>query len=215
MNIFRLINYVLVFALVLTGLVTDYWISTSSLERNGKVLSSSFIHGGLFYGERQLDWGLGPSHQYFSVYDEITQKIGFMNKILWILVIFFIALGLFWSFIGLMISLLNTVAKERKTILGPSGIYLWSLLSICSYSAAIFIYLLQYYSTIQKNVLLPDQLTAGFSSTNRTQLAFSFYLIVAAIGSLFIPMSLLCFSNSIQQRPKTKTIPIDTTVFMY
>uniref|UniRef100_A0AC35ETG7 Uncharacterized protein n=1 Tax=Panagrolaimus sp. PS1159 TaxID=55785 RepID=A0AC35ETG7_9BILA len=73
MNIFRrvviffsLINYVLVFALVLTGLVTDYWISTSSLERNGKVLSSSFIHGGLFYGERQLDWGLGPSHQYFS-----------------------------------------------------------------------------------------------------------------------------------------------------
>ena len=63
---FSLIVYVLVFALVLTGLVTDYWITASSLQRNGKILSSSFVHGGLFYGERQLDWGLGPSHQYFS-----------------------------------------------------------------------------------------------------------------------------------------------------
>uniref|UniRef100_A0A7E4UY65 DUF2975 domain-containing protein n=1 Tax=Panagrellus redivivus TaxID=6233 RepID=A0A7E4UY65_PANRE len=212
-----LLVFVFTFALAFTGLITEYWITVQPLERNGKTLANSYVHSGLFIGERQLDYGLGPSHEIFSVYREITTKTSFFNKLIWIFTLFFIALGLFWTFIGTVVALINTVIDEKPSILGPSGIYLWCFLSMLSFATGLGIFVLQFFTTIRKNVLLPEHLEAGFSSLNQAELGFSFYLIAGAIGALFIPMVLIFVSNSTKQVKKTnpKAIPIDTTVFMY
>jgi hypothetical protein len=93
--------------------------------------------------------------------------------------LFFVALGLLWTFIGLLISLINTVTEEIPTIVGPTGVYLWSSLAcklfsclnvlllfpVFSYTIAATLISKQFNSTIANNVLLPEQLDAGFSST--------------------------------------------------
>lgn len=61
-----LIVYLLVIALILAALLTEFWVQTQSLKRNNVVSEQSYVHSGLFSGVRQLDWGLGPRKQYFT-----------------------------------------------------------------------------------------------------------------------------------------------------
>lgn len=52
-----------------------------------------------------------------------------MNKAEWLFMLFFIALGLLWTFIGMLVSLLNTVIEESQNITGTPGIHLWASLA--------------------------------------------------------------------------------------
>jgi predicted PurR-regulated permease PerM len=61
-----LIIYLLVVALVLAALITEFWVETQQLKRNNEESPLSYVNSGLFSGLRQLDWGLGPRRQYFS-----------------------------------------------------------------------------------------------------------------------------------------------------
>lgn len=49
--------FVVAFALAISGFTTDYWIDTAAIKRNNTVSALSFVHSGLFYGERQFDYG--------------------------------------------------------------------------------------------------------------------------------------------------------------
>lgn len=75
----------------------------------------------------------------FLVLEEIHNNVSFMSKGTWIFMIFFIALGLLWTFIGLIVALLNTLIEEVSTIVGPEGFYLWSSLSCKLISTNILI----------------------------------------------------------------------------
>uniref|UniRef100_A0A914EGF5 Uncharacterized protein n=1 Tax=Acrobeloides nanus TaxID=290746 RepID=A0A914EGF5_9BILA len=162
--------FVAAFALAISGLTTDYWVDTEHVTRNNAMSALSFVHSGLFYGERQLDYGQEIKLEPFSVYDEIHKETSFMNRTLWILCIFFIALGILWVFVGLLISLMNSVKMNDETIIGPSGIYVWSILALLSFLAAIGIFVVQFFTSIMSNVLLPIHLNAGFSSTDQARL---------------------------------------------
>lgn len=90
--------------------------------------------------------------------------ISFIGRSAWIFIIFFISLGLLWTFIGLIVALLNALMEDVSTIVGPEGFYLWSTLAFFSYMISILIYTKQFTEHIVKNVLLPDQVESGFSS---------------------------------------------------
>lgn len=135
-------------ALTVAASTSDFWVETEQIVRENVISSFSYAHSGLFYGERQLDRGRATKLEPFSgmwsnrnplkqiendifiVYDEIQRgHTSFMDRTLWILCIFFLTLGILWIFIGLIISLLNSVKLNTETVMGPAGIYVWSILA--------------------------------------------------------------------------------------
>ncbi|KHN74270.1 hypothetical protein Tcan_03732 [Toxocara canis] len=124
-----LVMFVGALSLVVASLTTDYWFESTPINEKGGLNKNNFVHSGLLKGSRQLDWGLGPRYKPFSVYEEIHEGYGFVSKTPWIFTIFFIALGLLWNVVGIIICLVNTVIKENDTVAGPIGIYLWSMLA--------------------------------------------------------------------------------------
>lgn len=63
------------------------------------------------------------------MYDEVRQGIGPLLKVPWILTIFFIVVGILWNIVGIIVALMNTAMKDRNTVIGSDGIYVWSLLT--------------------------------------------------------------------------------------
>ncbi|TKR68637.1 hypothetical protein L596_024595 [Steinernema carpocapsae] len=208
--------FTLSFSLALTALVTDFWFEATPVDRQGNEFEDSFVHSGLFAGVRQLNWGLGAKFEPFLVYKEVHGGTSFMCKVPWIFTIFFLALGLLWVAIGILVSFVSTVGKQDQTVVGASGIYLWSILGQCSLSASALLFLLQFFTTVKANVLLEDQLNYGFSTTNRVHPGYSFWFLLGAIGSLFIPSLLMVLTR--ERRSKKDEMvaePMDHTVFMY
>lgn len=138
-----LVVYLLVISLVLAALLTEFWVETQALKRDNQVSELSYVNSGLFSGLREIDYGTGARKQYFSglsivsphlkyvslVLEEIHNEVSFIGRSTWIFIIFFIALGLLWSFIGLIIALLNTLIDDVTTIVGPNGLHVWSSLA--------------------------------------------------------------------------------------
>ncbi|KAI1733288.1 hypothetical protein Ddc_02212 [Ditylenchus destructor] len=223
-----LVFFTLAFALALASLLTDFWIeSRHGLTRNGQQSKASYVHSGLFHGVRQIDWTLGPRLKPFSVFYEVQTNTSFFNKSQWLISLFFIALGLLWTFIGMLISLLNTVIEESRNITGPPGIHVWSTLSFTSHGIATFFFLVQFFGPIQNNVLLQDHIEAGFSSRNHIRLGFSFWLLVASCAVQLLPSTLVLVcsctdrlihgkqSNTKLTQAGTESTDADSTVFMY
>ncbi|VDK28769.1 unnamed protein product [Gongylonema pulchrum] len=146
-----LIIFIAAISLVFASIHTDYWAESRPI--NAKFNSdNNYVNLGLF-----------------RVYEELHNRISFMAKVPWIFIIFFLALGILWNILGAIVALLNTVAKETDTVAGPKGIYLWSILSVVSYAAALATFLVQYATTIRCNVLLDEHISSGFSTENRTR----------------------------------------------
>uniref|UniRef100_A0A1I8ASB4 Transmembrane protein 182 n=1 Tax=Steinernema glaseri TaxID=37863 RepID=A0A1I8ASB4_9BILA len=206
----------LALSLALTALVTDFWLEATPVDRQGNVFPDSFVHSGLFSGARQLNWGLGSKFEPFLVYKEVHEGHSFMSKIPWVFNIFFLCLGLLWVTIGIIVSFVSTVSRKDVTVVGASGIYLWSLLGQLSLAGSALLFLLQFFTTIKANVLLEDQLDYGFSTTNRVRLGYSFWFLVGAIGTLFLPPFLMVLTRERRSRKDEMVAePIDHTVFLY
>uniref|UniRef100_A0A0R3S2B9 C2 DOCK-type domain-containing protein n=1 Tax=Elaeophora elaphi TaxID=1147741 RepID=A0A0R3S2B9_9BILA len=195
-----LIVFIVSLSLVAAALFTDYWSESRPINKKFNSVNN-YVHLGLFKGSRQLDWGLGPRYKPFSVYQELHDRVGFVSKVPWVFILFFLAFGILWNAVGAIVSLLNTVAKETDTVAGPKGIYLWSILAAVSYASALITFLIQYVTTIQTNVLLSEHISSGFSTENRTRLSFSFYFVTAALILLLIPC-LLVYGTSSSKRSR-------------
>ncbi|KAI6175846.1 hypothetical protein M3Y97_00734100 [Aphelenchoides bicaudatus] len=208
-----LIVYLLVISLVLAALLTEFWVE-ANVKRHGVDSDLNIVSSGLFSGIRQLDYGLGPRRQFFTIIDEIHNNTSFISKGSWIFIIFFIALGLLFTFIGLIVALLNTLIEEVSTVLGPEGLYIWSTLSFFSYMVSILLFSRQFTSTIVKNVLLPEQIEAGFNSAGLARFGVSFWLFSAGTLLLFVPCVLI-FASSKHKIKREKVDTFDRTTLMY
>lgn len=69
------------------------------------------------------------NHIFSSVYEELHDRVGFVTKVPWVFILFFLAIGILWNAVGAIVALMNTVARETNTVAGPKGIYLWSILA--------------------------------------------------------------------------------------
>lgn len=61
-----LVLFSLSFAISIGALLTDFWIETNNLERNGTQSNFSYVHSGLFHGTRQIEWAFAPKIIDFS-----------------------------------------------------------------------------------------------------------------------------------------------------
>ncbi|VDK81633.1 unnamed protein product [Litomosoides sigmodontis] len=123
-----LIVFISSLSLVSAALFTDYWSESRPINKEFNSVNN-YVNLGLFKGSRQLDWGLGPRYKPFSVYEELFDRVGFVSKVPWAFILFFLAIGILWNAVGAVVALLNTVARETDTVAGPKGIYLWSILA--------------------------------------------------------------------------------------
>ncbi|EJW84950.1 hypothetical protein WUBG_04139, partial [Wuchereria bancrofti] len=220
-----LIIFIAVLSLVAAALFTDYWSESRPINKKFNSVNN-YVNLGLFKGSRQLDWGLGPRHKSFSVYEELHDRVGFVSKVSWVFILFFLAIGILWNVVGAVVALLNTVARETDTVVGPKGIYLWSILAgalkifnnkfvfAMSYSSALITFLVQYVTTIQNNVLLSEHISSGFSTENRTRLSFSFYFVTTALVLLLIPCLLVYGTSNKRSSEGEKQLRMDHTVFI-
>ncbi|KAI6200427.1 BMA-ITSN-1, isoform a [Aphelenchoides besseyi] len=195
-----LLIYIAVVSLVLTALATDYWFVTTTLNRNGQsVGASSNVHSGLFHGQRQLDFGMGPRWYSFSVLEEIQQDMSLVDKTTWIFTVFFIALGLLWTFVGLLVSILSSVIAQTKTITGPSGLIVWSSLAFLSFIFA--------------STLYARQLYGEFSSKYSTRFGISFWIFNIGTILLIVPCVLVSLTN--KSKKSKEENEVDNSILVY
>ncbi|KAI6236440.1 hypothetical protein M3Y95_00157800 [Aphelenchoides besseyi] len=142
---------------------------------------------------------MGPRWYSFSVLEEIQQGVSFMDKTTWIFTMFFIALGLLWTFVGLLVSILSYVVVETKTITGPTGLIVWSSLAFLSFTAA--------------STLYARQLYGEFSSKNSTRLGISFWIFNIGTILLIVPCVLVSLTNKSTKSKEENEV--DNSILVY
>ncbi|CAD5221175.1 unnamed protein product [Bursaphelenchus okinawaensis] len=168
----------------------------------------------MFVGVRQLDYGFGPRQEQFSIFNELDEGISFFGKCSWIFTMFFIALGLVWSFVGMFVSFLNLFLNDPKTVAGAGGLHLWSWLSVMSYVTAAFLYIRQFYNTIQYNVLLKEHRMDDFSSEGLVHFGVSFYVFSMAVVLHVFPSVMILLTEK-HQKISEKEKSMDPTALLY
>ncbi|VDK70451.1 unnamed protein product [Cylicostephanus goldi] len=146
-------------SLVLCSLFTEHWVVSNVTYENKVSTRQSRVNSGLLSGIRQIDWGF--------VLSEIQDDVSFYSRILWIFILFFIAVGILWICVGIITSLLSSFNAQENTIAGPIGTYLWSSLALLSLTASCVIFYIQYHSSMQGGLLTPEQVQAGYSTTDQ------------------------------------------------
>ncbi|KHJ99461.1 hypothetical protein OESDEN_00540 [Oesophagostomum dentatum] len=159
-----LVFYLISLSLVICSLFTDNWVISVVANNNGATMEKSRVNSGLLSGMRVVDWGFGARYMPFSVLVEIQEETSFYNRILWIFILFFITVGILWICVGIITSLLSSFINQEDSIVGPIGTYLWSLLALLSLTASCVIFYIQFHSTMQKNLLTPELVEAGYST---------------------------------------------------
>ncbi|CAJ0609684.1 unnamed protein product [Cylicocyclus nassatus] len=211
-----LIFYLVSLSLVVCSLFTEHWVVSNVTYENRVSTKQSKVNSGLLSGIRQIDWGFGVRYMPFSVLSEIQDDVSFYSRILWIFILFFIAIGILWISVGIITSLLSSFNAKENTIAGPIGTYLWSSLALLSLTASCVIFYIQYHSTMQGSLLTPEQVQAGYSTKGQVKLGFSFYMMLGAIVALYFPPLLIFISAERKKKGKSaKTNSNDPTALLY
>nr|CDJ92246.1 Tetratricopeptide repeat protein 4 [Haemonchus contortus] len=211
-----LIFYLASLSFVICACMTDFWIVSEIFNESGPHIGSGRVNSGLINGMREMDWGLGTRYIPFSVFTEIQDGISFYDRVLWIFILFFIALGILWICVGMVTSLLSAFVAEEETVAGPIGMYLWSLLALLSLTAACIIFYIEFQTSMQKNLLTADQIQAGYSTQGQVKLGYSFYFMLGALLALYFPPLLVFVSSERRkQRNSPRTPSIDPTALLY
>lgn len=82
------------------------------------------------------------------------------------------------------------------------------MFSVTFYSLSLSSYILLFNS--RKNTISVD-----YNPFIRAKLDFSFYLIIAAIGTLFMPITLMILSKTRRIKKSDLPVSVDRTVFLY
>jgi hypothetical protein len=102
------------------------------------------------------------------------------DQTLWISTVLSLALAIFCTFLTAIYSILNAFMSPRTAINGPIGLYLWNSMSTLAHVAAVVLFAVEFHSYIQKNVLTKEEQESGWISTNRAELSWSFYILIAS-----------------------------------
>ena len=90
------------------------------------------------------------------------------------------SLGLIATFISSIFSLLHVFLTSDRAR-NPISLYLWHSVSAIFHLLAIVLFALEYNIFIRKNVLTKEELESGWISLNRTQLYWSYYILIVSL----------------------------------
>lgn len=172
------------FVMIVAALLSEYWVM-ADLERRvrNSTQTGGSKHFGMFKGVSKQDFGLGARERDFEVKDEFEGVAN--DNVMWATVGFCV-LSLLVICIVIGLSCYNEFTKPDLTICGTIGIYiccgvafLFLMISTCLFAALFELQL-------KKNVLQPQDQRRGFSSTDKAQLGYSFWILLGAAGVILI-----------------------------
>ncbi|XP_055281876.1 clarin-3 [Moschus berezovskii] len=116
------------FIVLCSVLGTQQWIHSTIAISDSSSNGSVIITYGLLRGKsvQELNHGLAESDKNFEVLGTLNNSSA---KTLHLVVIVFLALGLFSSLLSAGFTFYNSVSNPYQTFLGPVGVYTWSGLS--------------------------------------------------------------------------------------
>ncbi|CAI5447280.1 unnamed protein product [Caenorhabditis angaria] len=210
-------SFIFSIVFIIASCSSDYWVRSEIIDTR-KFRPAGFVHSGIFRGDRQIDYGDGLYSYRFSIFSELQEGHSFFTRAVWIFVLFFEAMSLIWSLMGVITCIFSiTSLKVDVSVAGPNGIYLWSLLSSVSHGGALALFYSQFQSSLRTSMLLSEHLDLGYTTFNQASLSYAFYMSLCALFSLYIPpLTLVLFTERIVQiGRKSTSSSFDPTLMLY
>ncbi|KAI2801902.1 hypothetical protein BLOT_009723, partial [Blomia tropicalis] len=147
------------------------------------------IYFGLFQGTKVLNYGLGDRTAIIwhfnerlpvTMKQEMSRNPNLMNFSLWLFTILSVSIAMIFGLVGAIFSIINTVMTPIETITGVQGLYLWNGLANFFSACAGIIWFVQYYQSLNKNVLTDEEQHDGWSSNGRAQFGYSYYFVLVS-----------------------------------
>ncbi|XP_013378707.1 clarin-3 isoform X3 [Lingula anatina] len=183
---------VLIFCGALCGIVltsvslaTEHWVEskpTRAVNKTEELLtedSQGSVNLGLFRGQKQVKV-LNYNPKPVWVFQKIQDDGILMSFNLWISVLVFAGLGIVWGLITIIFSCINLATTPIETITGPMGLYLWNAFACLFTFITVILFVVLFLTDLKNNVLEAKEIGIGWSSKDRTEVGYSFWLIVAA-----------------------------------
>uniref|UniRef100_A0A8R1HZE1 Uncharacterized protein n=2 Tax=Caenorhabditis japonica TaxID=281687 RepID=A0A8R1HZE1_CAEJA len=152
-------------------------------------------------------------------FNELQDGTSFFSRTVWIFFLFFEAMSLIWSMIGVITCVFSMTSFSLDTsVAGPNGIYLWSLLSSISHGGALSLFYSQFQSSFKVSMLLEEHQDVGFTTFNQASLSYAFYMSLCALFALYIPpLTLVLFTERLSMRAKKSQgqTGFDPTLMLY
>ncbi|XP_005094092.2 uncharacterized protein LOC101854007 [Aplysia californica] len=105
-----------------------------------------------------------------------------------------LVLALVSGLVTIGFTVFNVFGRPIETITGPSGLFVWNTLSLLFVLVGIGVYLGLFLSQLKKNVLTEGQ-NNSLTSEDRSDLDYSFYMVVGSAGAFFQNLILLAISG--------------------
>nr|KAG5709430.1 hypothetical protein BaRGS_029279 [Batillaria attramentaria] len=126
-------------------------------------------------------------------YDQIDY--GLFSFPLWLSVLIALSLAIVMGLVTVGFSIFNVFGRPIETITGPMGLYVWNALALFFTVLTLALFGALFGTQLAKNFMMFEDVMIGWKSEGRTDLAYSFYLVVGAAGAFLLNFILLCLSG--------------------
>ncbi|KAH1009497.1 uncharacterized protein LOC109535202 [Dendroctonus ponderosae] len=193
-------------ALLLAAIGTKHWTEASAKRSKNPLESDGRIHFGLFDGRKELNVAYGWRTYDIDVIQTMKHEPEFLNYWMWLGTVLALCLGLLVSIISAVLAIINTVTTSYRCLVGMSGLIFWNLLTTFFSLIAIALWMAQFFTKIQYNVLSREDRNNEWTSEDMAELGYSFWFVVGASGAAVVNIILVTIATS--EKETETVIPV-------
>ncbi|XP_018786675.1 PREDICTED: uncharacterized protein LOC108967600 [Bactrocera latifrons] len=189
--------------LLLVSLTTNHWVRAYP-KRLNSTDSKGDINFGLFYGNKDLNYGFGVRTTPIIVYTFDQNGPETMNFWLWLIT----ALGTGFGLLTCAISAIAAVLKAASAAKRPATMVLLFASNISSAAAQVIAFvcwLVQFYQYLQQNVLAVQD--RHWYSHGLAYLGYSFYLVIASTLVVILNIIILLHAKRRERADRQRLEP--------
>lgn len=175
---------------------TKYWTVAQARNTHNPSKSSGNIYLGLFEGEKSLNIGYGLRTYHINVIDVAQNEPNILAYSLWLSTVAGLTLGLLFSVISAIFSVINTATTPISALTGIPGLYLWNTLAALFELAAVCIWTYQFYLKLQYNVLSQNDRKLAWTSEGMAHLSYSFWFVIISAAIQVTNVILICYATT-------------------
>ncbi|XP_050310248.1 uncharacterized protein LOC126746163 [Anthonomus grandis grandis] len=183
-------------ALLLAALGTKHWTESGAKRMKNPAESDGKIHFGLFEGKKELNVAYGWRTYEMDVIHIMKDEPEFLNYWFWLGTVTVLCVALLTAVISTILAVINTITTSHRCLVGVSGLIFWNFLTCFLSLCGIGLWLAQFYTKIQYNVLTREDRGNEWSSENMAELGYSFWFVVGATCASFVNVILTSIANN-------------------
>ncbi|XP_037950112.1 uncharacterized protein LOC119681107 [Teleopsis dalmanni] len=184
--------------LLLVSLTTNHWVRATP-RRSTAPESKGEVNYGLFYGNIDLDSGIGLRTTSVNVYTLLQTEPDTMNFWLWLITTLSTGFALLSCAIGAIAAVLKAASAARKR---PSMVLLFAsnISAAVTQVVAFITWLVHFYQYLIHNVLTVKDIELKWYSHGLAYLGYSFYLVIASTLVVLLNLIILLYARRSEVR---------------